>query len=1322
MTLLSAWLRIPHSAFMRLALALFATAAGRALRPRLRGSARPAGRRVAFASAALVIVGLLAAGLVAGSPGVNADADCQVPPTALASTFDAEASGVVLSWLAPASCVADEYAVYRRDMSADGGKMLKIATVEGDSLSYADTSAEAGKTYRYRIRSNDQGPRSGLTLIDVPALEPDPTPPSNDLNDRVVRADPTFNLGLPITISVAENTASATDIGSPYTATDTDMGDTLSYHLSGPDAASFSIVSTTGQVQTSAALNFEVKTSYSVTVGVRDTTGTTDDDVIGVAINITDVNEAPTIAIIGHLEDIGENTGVATIIQTYMASDEDVPTTFTWTLEGVDAGHFTIGRNSSGHGELKFAAVPDFESPADEPDAGQAVGDNNYEITVKVSDGSLSDMHTVRVIIINVEEAGVVTLIGTPSGGSALTASLTDPDGKISLRRWTWASAASATGTFTDISGASNASYTTVAADVDQYLRATVRYTDRQGPNKSANAVTAQIAASNSEPTFGFGTLTKAVNENSASGTNVGSATTATDTDNDTLTYSLSGTDSGSFTVDSNGQIKTKSGVTYDFESKSTYSVTLNVHDNKDAAGGSDTTIDASVPVTINLENVDEPAAVTIIGTESGGSELTATLLVDPDGAVSSLTWRWARGNSATGTFTNITGMLGSSHVYTTVAADVGKYLRATASYTDPQNPGKSANAVTGQIGASNAEPTFSSMSATRTLPENSGAGVNVVGGTITASDSDSGDTLTYSLTGTDAGSFEINASGQIKTKTGVNHNFNFEATKNSYSVTVQVHDGKDAAGGTDTTVDDTIAVTINLTNVNEPPMFTVSPTSVLIPEQSINIRAYQATDPDAGDTLSTLSWSVDSSSPDFDSVTITTTGELRFKTVRDFENPEDANADNFYEVTVQVADAVGAKISVDVVVEIGNVNDAPVIISGPMEAATVTADENTPTTEIIATHQSYDQDDLNGGPMDILTWSLSGDDAGDFIITRDTTTGAGILKFRNQPDFENPADKSDAGLINGDNNYDIIVQLTDGKNSSDASNATIDDTRTLTVTVEDVNEAPVISGDDSPNFAEIEFDELDANLDAMEYEVDTYTAVDEENDNITWAKSGTDAGHFTINSTSGVLSFSIRPNFENPVNMDSNNVYEVVVEAMDDNSTSGSGGTKTGTYAVTVNVTNVDETPVITSTGTAHEAPSFAEIEWDAATVDLDVQTYTARDEGDGIVSITWSLGGDDAGDFNITTNTTNGEGASHSATIPTSRIPRVRRRWPAIPRTTPTKSLSKPETPHRRPGITPSPSRSPTSTRRRRSPASRPSSSRFKRLLMTRRPLPAS
>ena len=52
---------------------------------------------------------------------------------------------------------------------------------------------------------------------------------------------------------------------------------------------------------------------------------------------------------------------------------------------------------------------------------------------------------------------------------------------------------------------------------------------------------------------------------------------------------------------------------------------------------------------------------------------------------------------------------------------------------------------------------------------------------------------------------------------TGSAQTFNFEDTNNnSFSVTLNVRDSKDLAGGSNTTIDDSIAVTINLTNVNE--------------------------------------------------------------------------------------------------------------------------------------------------------------------------------------------------------------------------------------------------------------------------------------------------------------------------------------------------------------------------------------------------------------------------------------------------------------------------------------------------------------------------
>ena len=49
---------------------------------------------------------------------------------------------------------------------------------------------------------------------------------------------PVFNAGLPSSVSIEENSAADTDIGSPFTATDAD-DDTLSYALEGTDKDRF---------------------------------------------------------------------------------------------------------------------------------------------------------------------------------------------------------------------------------------------------------------------------------------------------------------------------------------------------------------------------------------------------------------------------------------------------------------------------------------------------------------------------------------------------------------------------------------------------------------------------------------------------------------------------------------------------------------------------------------------------------------------------------------------------------------------------------------------------------------------------------------------------------------------------------------------------------------------------------------------------------------------------------------------------------------------------------------------------------------------------
>ena len=945
------------------------------------------------------------------------------------------------------------------------------------------------------------------------------------------------------------------------------------------------------------------------------------------------------------------------------------------------------------------------------------------------------------------------------------------------------------------------------------------------GSTNSSHRVAVMGYANNNPPEFtDTAPTTRSVDENTASATNIGAAVAATDPESDTLVYGLTGTDASSFTIDTtSGQLKTSASL--DFETDSSYSVNVTVHDGKDAGGGDDTTVDVTIAVTISVNNKDEAGTVTLPATFSGGVEATASV-TDPDGTVSSPSWRWARGDTATGSFRNISGATSAS--YTPVAADVGKYLRATVTYTDPEGSGKTASAVSSStVGASNAEPTFDDgATATRTLPENSGAGVDVVGGVIAATDSDSGDTLTYSLTGTDAARFEIDSSsGQISTKTGSTHTFNFEASKNSYSVTVNVRDSKDAAGNADTDTDDTIAVTIDLTNVNEAPTITNLLDTPNVPENSSGTILLMASDVDVPDTQT---WSVETTDdgskfqvasgflatlsfkdqPDFETptdvgdtagnntyvvtvkltdggglsdtlkFTVTVTdvneapeittlaatytgfsvdenaattmviktyeaedldansvltwdvqgadagdftitknadghGELKFKRVPNFEGPADTGANNVYDVTVRVRDGGGLSDTIPVTVTVTNVNEEPVITttdttvqkdenethvilvsamdvdmpdtlnwsvetdddggkfeinqttggfttvsfenapdfedptdvgSGAMNntyvvtvkvtdagglsdthtvtvtvtdvnetptisfpiSSTITEDENTATTEIIATYVATDPDATTG----TMSWDLQGNDAGDFTITS-TVNGTANLYFAASPNFEGPADTG------ANNVYDVTVRVRDN------GSPRLQDTQGVAITVRDVNEAPVVRGDPLPRFDEIEYDAISADL-----TISTFTYTDEDRnpaDTITWRLSGADATHFNIGSSSGVLSFSIRPDFENPVNADSDNEYVIEVQADD-----GQGGV--GTTPVVVTVTNVDETPEITTTAASHTAPSFVEIEYDAddaATADLVVADYDGRDEEG--QTITWSKTGTDAGDFTI-------------------------------------------------------------------------------------------
>ena len=93
--------------------------------------------------------------------------------------------------------------------------------------------------------------------------------------------------------SVAENSPPGTAIGAPVAASDAD-GDALTYSLSGADAASFALDAGSGQLRTQAALDYETRTTYAVNVAVSDGNGGS--AALAVAIDVTDVDEAPAAA------------------------------------------------------------------------------------------------------------------------------------------------------------------------------------------------------------------------------------------------------------------------------------------------------------------------------------------------------------------------------------------------------------------------------------------------------------------------------------------------------------------------------------------------------------------------------------------------------------------------------------------------------------------------------------------------------------------------------------------------------------------------------------------------------------------------------------------------------------------------------------------------------------------------------------------------------------------------------------------------------------------------------------------------------------------
>ena len=518
-----------------------------------------------------------------------------------------------------------------------GDRAKLVVHVGSVALKFSEANlVDAAKTYEFESTGLDWSSESFVTLR---------------LRDTPVANNAPVFSPTTATREVAENSAAGTNVGAVIPeATDSDSGDTLTYSMEGTDAASFAFDASTRQITTITGVTYNheaTKNSYSVTVKASDGTASA---TIAVTIDVTDVNEKsakpdkPTLAKV---------TGSSTSL------------TATWAEPDLDGGPAIAGYDL----QYKVNTATTWEDFAH---SGTAVtttvtgltADTSYQVQVRAKNGETdsdwsdpsdavktnAEMST-PTCTLNTGDiwCGVVTVgdiivsgVTAGHGFSAIVGELSDKTFDVGTNSYTIDGVIVGSA---DVGAAGDLTFSLTSAltatDKEKLVlhvgSSSFAFSDAGAPTStfgyawppsslnwsSETSVTLRLREANNAPVFSPTTATREVAENSAVGTSVGAVVTATDADNDTLTYSLEGTDAASFDIESGtGQIKTKSGVTYDFEAaQNTYEMTVKADDGN---GGTDT-----IEVNIALLDADEKSAKpdkpTLAAVAGSSTSLTAT-------------------------------------------------------------------------------------------------------------------------------------------------------------------------------------------------------------------------------------------------------------------------------------------------------------------------------------------------------------------------------------------------------------------------------------------------------------------------------------------------------------------------------------------------------------------------------------------------------------------------------------------------------------------------------------------------------------------------
>jgi hypothetical protein len=277
------------------------------------------------------------------------------------------------------SSSTDQVSIYWTKRDANGNQ-LESARIDikndpaNDVFNYG-TYENSDSGSEYTLVSSSEGQQAKFELMDRINT-------NSDVFNNTSYIDYNLFFVSSSSIEVEENQTSVTTVSVSGA-----RSGSISFSLSGTDASSFNINSS-GLLVFKESPDYETKNSYSLTVVASDDESSVSQEI---SISVTNVNEVPQISALSSILSPDENQ---TNVVTVTASDPDENTTLTYSVSGTDSSLFSI----SSSGVLTFKAAPDYETP------GDADADNNYQINVIVSDGSLSVTQAITIQVQNVAD------------------------------------------------------------------------------------------------------------------------------------------------------------------------------------------------------------------------------------------------------------------------------------------------------------------------------------------------------------------------------------------------------------------------------------------------------------------------------------------------------------------------------------------------------------------------------------------------------------------------------------------------------------------------------------------------------------------------------------------------------------------------------------------------------------------------------------------------------------------------------------------------------------------------------------------------------